>query len=272
MHFLIATAGDEHSDQAVRLGAQLACHARATITIMTVAAHESDRAQADAVLTRTLTLVNLEAVNVKTKVCVGEVVAEIAREAETANYDLLIIGSQPDHGILTRLTGPTSERILAHSPRPVLIVKGETGSFHKILVCSSGANGYDGPSRSAIRLSPILSGTTITLLHVMSQISASLDARDGWQLQATADELIEEESPEGQLLEERLSMLENSGFQVEAKVRHGLVVDEILDELSSGNYDLIVIGAHSASGWKRYLLDDVAHQIITRADRPVLVV
>ena len=282
MHFLIATGGDEYSDQAVRVGAQLACHARAVITIMTVVAHDSDRSHADAILARTLTLIDSEAngslansslaIDVKTKVCIGEVVAEIVRETETANYDLLIIGSHPDHGILKRIIGPTSERILSQLPGPVLIVKGEAGSFHKALVCSSGVGGYQGPTSSVIRMSPILSGTAITLLHVMSQISASPDSQDGWQLQATVSELIEEESPEGRLLEERLNLLENSGFQVEAKIRHGLVVDEILEESSAGNYDLVVIGAHSATGWKRYLLDDVAHQIITRADRPVLVV
>jgi universal stress protein E len=274
---LIATGGDEYSDQAVRVGVLLARHVRAAITIMTVVAHESDRPLADAVLARALTLISSpangsEAIDVKTKVCVGEVITEITSEAEAANYDLLIIGSQPVHGILERIIGPTSERILSQSSRPVLIVKGETGSFHKALVCSSGVGGYQGPTSSVIRLSPILSGTTITLLHVMSQITASPDSPDGWQLQATADELMEEESPEGRLLEERASMLENSGFKVEAKVRHGLVVDEILEESSAGNYDLVVIGAHSTTGWKRYLLDDVAHQIITRADRPVLVV
>lgn len=272
MHFLIATAGDKHSDQAVRLGAQLARIAQAEVTIMTVVAHERDRPQAETILTQTLPLISSQAIEVNTKVCVGEVVAEVACEVETASYDLLIVGWQPAHGFLERLLGSTSERILAHSPRPVLIVKGEAESLNKILVCSSGAGGYNGPSQSVIRLSSFLSGTAITLLHVMSQISASPDAQEGWQLQATADELMEEESPEGRLLEERLKMLEDSGFQAQVKVRHGLVVDEILAESSDGDYDLVVIGAHSTSGWKRYLLDDVAHQIITQTDRPVLVV
>jgi nucleotide-binding universal stress UspA family protein len=36
--------------------------------------------------------------------------------------------------------------------------------------------------------------------------------------------------------------------------------------------DLVVIGAHKAEGWLRFLLDDLAHEIITHADRPVLIV
>jgi nucleotide-binding universal stress UspA family protein len=55
-------------------------------------------------------------------------------------------------------------------------------------------------------------------------------------------------------------------------VRHGLVVDEIQAEARSGDYDLVVIGAHRGEGWRRILLDDLAHQIIVEMDRPVLVV
>ena len=55
-------------------------------------------------------------------------------------------------------------------------------------------------------------------------------------------------------------------------MRHGPIVEEILDEASTGDYDLVVIGAHREQGWQRVLLADIAHQIITRLDRPVLVV
>jgi nucleotide-binding universal stress UspA family protein len=55
-------------------------------------------------------------------------------------------------------------------------------------------------------------------------------------------------------------------------VRHGLVVKEILDEARSGDYDLVVIGAHEGRGWERFLLDDLAQEIVDHADRAVLVV
>jgi nucleotide-binding universal stress UspA family protein len=73
-------------------------------------------------------------------------------------------------------------------------------------------------------------------------------------------------------LAEGLELLEPLGVQLQAKVRHGLVVEEILTEAKSGDYDLVVIGAHQSRGWERYLLDDLARQIVQQADRPVLVV
>ncbi|MFW6183088.1 MAG: universal stress protein, partial [Chloroflexota bacterium] len=68
-----------------------------------------------------------------------------------------------------------------------------------------------------------------------------------------------------------LELLEKSPAHSEPKVRHGRVVDEILAESQCDDYDLIVIGARRAHGWQRLLLDDIAHQVIRDAQRPVLV-
>jgi nucleotide-binding universal stress UspA family protein len=94
----------------------------------------------------------------------------------------------------------------------------------------------------------------------------------GWELRAGAEELIQKHTPEGSLLKEDLERLEALNVRLQAKVRHGLVVKEILDEARSGDYDLVVIGAHEGKGWERYLLDDLARELINHADRPLLVV
>jgi nucleotide-binding universal stress UspA family protein len=111
----------------------------------------------------------------------------------------------------------------------------------------------------------------LTVLHVMSQIAAGPGV-PGWELRAEAGELIQKHTPEGAWLQEGLARLEQLNVRPEAKVRHGLIVREILAEARSGDYDLVVIGAHPAKGWQRYLLDDLAREIIAQVDRPVLVI
>jgi nucleotide-binding universal stress UspA family protein len=74
------------------------------------------------------------------------------------------------------------------------------------------------------------------------------------------------------LLDQAVRFLQQHNLHPRPKVRHGLVVDEIQAEARSGDYDLVVIGAHRGEGWRRILLDDLAHQIIVEMDRPVLVV
>jgi nucleotide-binding universal stress UspA family protein len=111
----------------------------------------------------------------------------------------------------------------------------------------------------------------ITVLHVMSQIIAAPGVPDH-QLYADVQELIAEDAPEGRLLAQDLRQLDRQGIHPIAKVRHGLVVDEILAEARAGDYDLVVIGAHRGEGWQRFLLDDLAHKILAQMDRPVLIV
>jgi nucleotide-binding universal stress UspA family protein len=56
------------------------------------------------------------------------------------------------------------------------------------------------------------------------------------------------------------------------KIRHGLVVDEILAEANDGDYDLVIIGSHQGSNFERFLLDDLAHQIVTQSNTSILIV
>jgi nucleotide-binding universal stress UspA family protein len=58
-------------------------------------------------------------------------------------------------------------------------------------------------------------------------------------------------------------------------MRHGLVVEQVLAELSRGHYDLLVVGAHHQPGqnrWLEILLDDVADRLLNHAPCSVLVV
>ncbi|MCZ7668801.1 MAG: universal stress protein [Chloroflexi bacterium] len=80
------------------------------------------------------------------------------------------------------------------------------------------------------------------------------------------------QSPEGALLSHGVQFLHQKDVAAAPLVRHGLVVNEILAEATSGRYDLVVIGAHPTGGWQRFLLEDVTAQIVLKVDRPILVI
>jgi len=105
----------------------------------------------------------------------------------------------------------------------------------------------------------------------MSQISAAPGVK-GDDLRATAEELIRSQTPEGAILGQDLAALGTMNVATHAKVRHGLVVDEIADEARSDEYDLVVIGAHRDEGLPRFLLDDLAHELVLDVERAILVV
>jgi nucleotide-binding universal stress UspA family protein len=204
---------------------------------------------------------------------VGQPAEEIVAEAERGNYQMLVVGEKQHHGLLTRfLLGSTAQRVVEHAPCPVVIVKGHIGQVRRLLVCDSGVTESPITERLVEQLPDLLERVgAVTVLHVMSQMGAG-PGIDGHQLRASAADLIEEQAPEGALLEQDLQALARAGLVGVPRVRHGLVVDEILAEAQEGEYDLVVIGAHGGSGWRRLILDDIAHEVVVGLDRPVLVV
>ena len=202
----------------------------------------------------------------------GDPAREILAELKLARYDLLVIGEgQIVHGYIPRLPERISHKLAEQSPSPVLVVRNPLRPFKRILLCDSGAENSV-LRRFTLQVAELLEGEEeITVLHVMSQISAGPGV-PGHQLRANVQELIDEDAPEGRLLAQDLRLLSRHGIHPTAKVRHGLVVDEIIDEARAGDYDLVVIGAHHEQGWQRFLLDDLAHKILAHMDRPVLVV
>jgi nucleotide-binding universal stress UspA family protein len=295
MRILMTTHGSSDDEVALRFGAQVACASAEPPAILTVIERETDRPQADAILHRARELLaHLPAVQLKIRI--GPPAQEIVREAGEGCYDLVIVGERQNPNLLTRfLSGSTGIRVVEHAPCPVIVAKGTIGPIQRILLCDSGAG--EPPAEPATPLPPLSPSNSlgiepapsllgrltaqladllhgeeeITVLHVMSQISAGPGVK-GNQLRAGVEELIDEGTPEGELLVRDVRTLERPGIHARAKVRHGLVVDEILDEARTGDYDLVVIGAHRGEGWQRILLDDLAHRIIVQLDRPVLVV
>jgi len=207
-----------------------------------------------------------------TKTRIGQTVDEVISEIQDGGYNLVIVGDRSNHMFTRFFRASSAIQIADVAPCPVVVVKGKTGPIQRILMCDSGRLGSPLLGRFTGQLAAILPGEEdVTILHVMSQISAGPGVR-GEQLRAEAYKLIEEHTPEGKLLAQDIQVLEQSRVRPIPKVRHGLVVDEILAEASGGNYDLVVIGSYLSEGWGRFLLDDLARKILTRMDRPVLVV
>jgi len=282
MRILIATDDSPHAQAVLHLAAYLLQGRLADEppVLLTVVRREADRPRAEAVLARARE--SLRVAGVQTRLRIGWPAREIVREANEGYYGLVVVGEgwRPNGLVARRLKVTTALRVAEQALCPVLIAKGRIGPIRRILLCDSGAKVVvegqrAGPSllsRFTAQLAELLGGEElVTVLHVMSQISAGPGVR-GRQLRADVEELMQEHTPEGKLLEYDLRVLQRPGIHPQPKVRHGLVVDEIADEARSGDYDLVVIGAHPGRGWRHLLLEDLAREIILRLDRPVLVV
>ncbi len=272
MRVLLATRGSEHSALAAQFLNELAMVGQIQLTVLTVLRGNEPASSAEAIFAEVEQLIH-DPIDLKaTRTRLGDPASEIIAEAESGQYDLLVMGKRTTHSLVTRIRGSVTRQVLMHMPCAVLIAKGTITPIDQFLLCESGRQKPTLIERLAITLPEFLHAeATVTILHVMSQMSAGPGVA-GKQLRADAEELIQASTVEGKILDRDVNLLANTPLDPQPKVRHGFVVDEIVDEASRGEYDLIVIGAHQYGRWDKLLLDNLARQIVEQSGRPILVV
>lgn len=272
MRVLISTGGPDHTDIGIRQLLVLAESMPIEPTVLTVIEQPEGQTAADTILGDAARLLDPVLDKVQYKTRIGRPWEEIVRESATGGYDLLLMGQRKSRPLLTRLRGLVTQKVVSHASLPVIIAKRQVTPMKRILICDSGVQAPTLLQLFRTRLPNILTNASdVTVLHVMSQILAApgIDERD---LGSSADELIQDHTPEGMILAQDMAFLARMGLQVHAKVRHGLVIDEIVDEARHGDYELVVIGARREDGMPRFLLDDLAYELVLDVERPILVI
>lgn len=272
MRILIINKDSSQIKEALQISAQIAKHPDnkdIALTIFIYLKKFSD-SKAESILTKIK--MQLDSFDLKAKAQICHSLSEISLEAQQNDYDLVISLESRNSKPKPILKAPMPLRIERHVPSSVLILKGTCQPLKRILLCDSGADTFQSVIDFTIQFLDLLGGEhDITVLHVMSQISAGPGVR-GKELRATAKELIQRQTPEGKLLKNDLEELDQPDFYPTAKIRHGIIIDEIVAEANTSNYDLVVIGTHQKEGWKSFLLENIAEKIIKKINQSVLVV
>jgi nucleotide-binding universal stress UspA family protein len=110
-----------------------------------------------------------------------------------------------------------------------------------------------------------------TVLHVLDAMPAMYTGLE--QMEETLAEFLQSDTDKARELKWAAQVVRAECEISEVKLRRGIVADEILREGQVGDYDVIVLGSpRQSGGLVRILMGDVAREVITRAQRPVLVV
>ncbi len=289
MRILLCTGGSPYGQAALRLGASLAQASPEAATLLGVVERPGHRPLVERALEQGLGWL-AGAPTPRVQIREGNASEEILVEASREPYDLMVVGTRGRRGITRFLLGSTAERIVRQATVPVLLVQGERDSIERILVCTAAGDQGLASVELGGRVAR-LAGGQVTVLHVMSQVLATPvlphagplklmpqtpapPAEPGGQfadLGASAEQLMGGGTREGRHLEQALAILADLSVPAEARVRHGLVIDEIMAEIHEGDHDMVVVGSQRTAGWTRFLLNDLSQQIIDCTDRPVLV-
>lgn len=273
MKILIASKPSSHADLAVEYGLILAKASKADLTFVYVIRRPDERESGNQYLKKVNAAAKKVGVDATQLLRVGHASEQIIHLAYEEEFDLIVLGEGSKESVLRRQIAPTNEKVVANAPCPVLIVKGAAKKAESFLMLHSGQEGLGTIQRFLQYTGRLIhKKSRVTLLHVMSQIGASYRIQD-WELRAEAKDLIKAKTLEGMWLKEGMVALENATkVKVVPKIRHGLVIDEILKEEALGAYDIVVLGSHRKGGWTEFLVDNIAKQVISQVNRPVLVV
>jgi nucleotide-binding universal stress UspA family protein len=269
MKILICSDGMPAADNATRLGAAFAGPLQAETTLLGIAEKSSDEPALRAALEKEAVWLRENNVSPQIAIGAGDPVRQIVDQTTKETYDLVIIGARK-----TGSTGPhwrsekTYEVIKSISP-PVLVAIGEWAQLKQFLVCTGGKEFIE----AAIRLTGKLAAAVhaaVTLLHVMAEPPAIY--ADLVRLEEDVDLLLESNSELGVNLRTQKQDLEKMGVPTQVHVRHGIVIDQVFNEVRQNNYDLIVTGSSQARGMVRhYIMGDLTLNILNHANCPVLV-
>jgi nucleotide-binding universal stress UspA family protein len=270
MKILICSDGTAASDNAIRVAALLGpATRRVPPTLLGIAETPADEQPLrEALDKQVVVLHDASSGGPRLIVRSGEPITQILAETSVNKYDLVIIGARRKQTDGYFWQSQRTYEIIKSIEPSVLVALGNCG-LSRFLVCTGGKRYID----DAVLLTGALAaavGAQVTLLNVMAEPPAIY--ADLVQMEEDVDALLASGSELGRNLRAQKQALQKLGVNASIRVRHGIVTDEIFDEVNTGGYDLIVSGSSRARGpLRHYIMGDITRSIVNRAECSVLV-
>jgi nucleotide-binding universal stress UspA family protein len=267
---LICSIGSKKSKATVRFAAQVAQALAAEVTLLGVVEKEHKVDHLDQVLKDTAQQLTEQGVATQVRVEAGKAEEVVLREIQSITYDLVAMGALGERRARHALTESVAMRVIERAPGSVLLVKGDRPTLSRVLICFSGTE----HGRLSVWTGAAVACATdaeTTILHVVDAIPAMYTGLD--RMEETLAEFLQSDTDVANELNWATQVVKAKCKKPEVKIRRGICADELLREAKSGDYDLLVLGSsRSPGGLIRVLMGDLTKEVVTRAQRPVLVV
>jgi nucleotide-binding universal stress UspA family protein len=270
MKMLLCTIGSHRREATLGFGIRVARALSAELTLLGVAKSKAKIAPLAEELERRAAPLIAEGLTVQVRVLSGEAEKTVLQEMEHETYDLVALGALAEQRSRRRFFDPVVVRIIEQARTTVLAIKGGRTGLAKILICASGTEHGHLSIWAGAGLA-CGAGAKATVLHIVDAMPAMYVGLE--QMEETLAELLQSDTEKARELRWAAQVVKAECEVSEVKLRRGIAADEILAEGQEGNYDLIVLGSSQTSGGlRRALMGDLASEVVTRAERPVLVV
>jgi nucleotide-binding universal stress UspA family protein len=174
----------------------------------------------------------------------GKPFAKIIEHAQERDADLIVLGEPGTKGLKELFIGTTTERVVRHSDRPVLVVKQRTsGAYRRVLVAVDFSEGASRALEATFQVAP---SAKFLLVHA-------------WQVPPVGFGILEEAqktaAQKNELLRKRLERLvryvvgrASPAQQPRIEMLVGNAFFVIRDRITSSEADLLAMGTNARSG------------------------
>jgi sulfate transport system ATP-binding protein len=247
LRFLVVTDGSLRAQSVLSLGGQIARLAHARVTLLGCG---QDEGVLQAHLEEARKQLGSGLASLEIQTSPEPVIRAITQAVERQPYDLVLLGFHHREDIAL------AEQVLQSGDHHLLLVPAPQNLLARALICVA----YGEPGKEDVLFAGRLVrhlGAEATLVSVVPGIARDLD------LQARAE----------RFLASGVKSLSVLGVPATTKVRSGTIAAEICDEVKTGEYDLVVLGAPLPNHSGQIALSGAIGQILTTlTDRSILIV
>ena len=215
-------------------------------------------------LERAAAMVPAEVATIRKVNEIGSPAQLILDSADNLSADMVAVGVRGRSRLSEAVLGSVSHRVLIHSSRPTLIVRGAARKVQRVLIGIEDRDDADRIVKWLLHY-PFADPAELRVVHAIVPIGVNdpydtLGTSTWWEgAERYAQELVQ--STAGKLL--------GAQHTVTTKVVQGNPATVI--EQEAKDMDLVVVTSHGRKGMSRFLLGSVSHAVVHHVSCPVLV-
>ena len=268
MKMLICVSRLPYAEATLMFGGLIAKTENYAVTLMTVVTDETERPLAEEVLAKAQTV--MPGLQAGKKICYGSPATGILGQANTGEYDMIVIGAHALGGFFDRFVTSVMKKVVTNASTTVLVVKETVWTLKRILVCTA-AREVDKPSIiEGVRLAED-AGAEVVVLYVADPVPGMYTGLNGMGEDFTG--ILQSNTTQAELLRWSKAYLKKSSSRGRLKLRRGVVINEIVREATEGEYDLVIIGAQTENNfWNELLVGNITGDIVELSPRSTMVI
>jgi nucleotide-binding universal stress UspA family protein len=198
--------------------------------------------------------------------------ADLQKVSESAvdPENILVLGPFGRPQVRRMLVGNSFRKLMASVYTPIFYIPKVRLPIKRVLICMGGLSYTFTAENLGLRVAK-MNHASVTLLtvvpHVDLEYPEARKVRENWK------NLAETDTIPGRSLREGLKKALEAGLEARIKVRHGGIVEQILEEVKEGDYELICMGSQFSTNSLRQLYSpNVTADVAELSQCPILTV